>query len=83
VRPRTRLRAIANDIGENKYTWKIVKKPKPIQTNSMTGASQNILADEVHPNMKSPAAKKTDPTIIGGRRASGTAFLPLTLNFLI
>jgi hypothetical protein len=68
---------------ENSSTWKIVKKPKPMQTKPMTGANQNMLADEVHPNMKSPPAKKTDPTIIGGGRASGTALLPLATNLLV
>ena len=62
------------------FTWKIVKNPKPISTVPMTGANQNTDLDDVQPNIKSPPAKKIDPTIIGGRRASGTALLPLASN---
>jgi len=54
-----------------------------MQTKPMTGANQNMLVDEAHPNMKSPPAKNTDPTIMGGRRASGTALLPLATNLMV
>jgi hypothetical protein len=60
-----------------------VKNPKPIHTRPMTGASQNMLSKDVHPKIKRPAAKKIDPIIIGGRRASGTALLPFFSNFRI
>ncbi len=62
-----------------KSTWKMVKNPKPMDTVATTGATHNIPTGEVQPNMKSPPAKKTDPSIIGGRRASGTGLLPFAL----
>ena len=37
----------------------------------MQGASQKICAGEVQPKMKRPAAKKTEPIIMGGRRGFG------------
>jgi hypothetical protein len=41
----------------------------------MQGASQNMCEGDVQPNMKRPAAKNREPSIMGGRRASGTALL--------
>jgi hypothetical protein len=42
---------------------------------------QKMDLDDVQPKMKSPAVKNTEPIIIGGRRASGTALLPFASNF--
>src|SRR4051812_36312683 len=44
---------------------------------------QWILASPVQAMMKSPAAKKTDPIIIGGKRASGMTLLPLLSNCVL
>lgn len=77
VRPCETALVAKDPIQRREFTWKIVKNPKPIRTVPMTGANQNTDLEDVQPNMKSPLAKKTDPTIIGGRRASGTALLPL------
>jgi hypothetical protein len=68
---------VAKDLIQRRgFIWKIVKNPKLIRTVPMTGANQNTALEEVQPNRKSPPAKKTDPIIIGGRRASGTSLLP-------
>ncbi len=58
-----------------------MKKPKPMQTRPITGVIQKMDLDDVQPKMKSPAVKNTEPIIIGGRRASGTALLPFASNF--
>lgn len=54
----------------------MVKNSKPINTVAITGAIHDIDLSEVQPKMKRPAAKRIDSTIIGGRRASSTGFLP-------
>ena len=53
-----------------------MKKPKPMQKSPMQGANQKMSLLDVHPKINKPAAKSTDPAIMGGRRASGTALLP-------
>ena len=61
----------------------MVKNPNPMHTSPMTGASQKIERGDVQPKMKSPPAKNTEPIIIGGRRASGTALLPFFSNLRV
>jgi len=60
-----------------------VKNPKPMQTKPIMGAIHGIFLLEVQPKMKRPPEKKTEPIIIGGRRASGTALLLFCSNFMI
>ena len=61
----------------------MVKNPNPMQTSPIMGAIQWMDLEEVHPKMKRPPEKKTEPIIIGGRRASGTALLLFAWNFLM
>lgn len=57
-----------------------MKNPNPMQKSPIHGASQKTWRGDVHPKMKRPATKNIPPIIMGGRRASGTALLPLALN---
>jgi hypothetical protein len=54
-----------------------------MQKRPMHGANQKTWEGEVQPKMNSPEAKKTEPIIIGGRRASGTALLLFASNLRI
>ena len=52
-----------------------MKKPKPMNTKDSRGRTGVICRGDVQPNMNSEVVKKREPTIIGGRRASGTGLL--------
>ena len=54
-----------------------MKNPNPMSVAPIQGAIHGMFRLDVHPKIKRPPAKKTDPTIMGGSRASGTALFPL------